>query len=178
MSAGGARRSIVSVDRWSGSRTLRGSRVVRIRPVRLLRVWVSEGWLKQTLNSKGWEFSCPLNFIGSLPESLTRGLLVGKLLVGGLGVATAGGQTYGTPRWWRHDVPECRYVWLTIICSHNIVCRIASNGLKVQPKVTLWCIVYMVVCASFTHTLLCLCCFVDESMLGATQLDPTPSNYA
>ena len=23
---------------------------------------------KQTLNSKGWEFSCPLNFIVSLPE--------------------------------------------------------------------------------------------------------------
>ena len=39
-------------------------------------------WLKQTLNSKGWEFSRPLNFIGSLPESSTRGLLVGKLLVG------------------------------------------------------------------------------------------------
>ena len=27
-----------------------------------------------------------INFIGSLPESLTQGLLVGKLLVGGLGV--------------------------------------------------------------------------------------------
>ena len=38
-------------------------------------------------NSKGWEFSCPYNFIGSLPESSTRGLLVGKLLVGGLGVS-------------------------------------------------------------------------------------------
>ena len=60
-------------------------RNVRLRPVRLLRVWVSEG-LTQTLNSKGWEFSCPYNFIGSLPESLTQGLLVGKLLVGGLGV--------------------------------------------------------------------------------------------
>ena len=33
------------------------------------------------------EFSCPCNFIGSLPESLTQGLLVGKLLVGGLGVS-------------------------------------------------------------------------------------------
>ena len=43
-------------------------------------------WVKQTLNSKGWEFSCPFNFIGSLPESSARGLLVGKLLVGGLGV--------------------------------------------------------------------------------------------
>ena len=31
-------------------------------------------------------FSCPLNFIGGLPEDLTRGLLVGNLLVGGLGV--------------------------------------------------------------------------------------------
>ena len=30
--------------------------------------------LKQTLNSKGWEFSCPLNFIGGLPESLPQGL--------------------------------------------------------------------------------------------------------
>ena len=56
-----------------------------IRPVRLLRVSISEGLLKQTLNSKGWEFSCPLKCIGSLPESLTQGLLVGKLLVGGLG---------------------------------------------------------------------------------------------
>ena len=37
-------------------------------------------------NSKGWKFSCPLNFMGDLPESLTRGLLVGKLLVGGLSV--------------------------------------------------------------------------------------------
>ena len=45
--------------------------------------------LKQTLNSKGWEFSCPYNFVGSLPESFTQGLLVGKLLVGGLGVGVA-----------------------------------------------------------------------------------------
>ena len=35
---------------------------------------------------KGWEFSCPYNFIGSLPESSTQELLVGKLSVGGLGV--------------------------------------------------------------------------------------------
>ena len=40
----------------------------------------------QTLNSKGWEFSCPYDFIGGLPENLTQGLLIGKLLVGGLGV--------------------------------------------------------------------------------------------
>ena len=44
-------------------------------------------WLKQTLNSEGWELSYPYNCIGSLPESLTQGLLVGKLLIGGLGVA-------------------------------------------------------------------------------------------
>ena len=30
-----------------------------------------------------------INFIGSLPESLTQELLVGKLLVGGLGVRNA-----------------------------------------------------------------------------------------
>ena len=30
----------------------------------------------------------PINLIGSLPESLTQGLLVGKLLVSGLGVMT------------------------------------------------------------------------------------------
>ena len=29
---------------------------------------------------------CPLNLIGSLPESLPQGLLIGKLLIGGLGV--------------------------------------------------------------------------------------------
>ena len=46
--------------------------------------------LKQTLNSKGWEFSCPLNVIVSLPESLTQGLLIGKLLVGGLGIVVVG----------------------------------------------------------------------------------------
>ena len=34
----------------------------------------------------GWEFSCPLNLIGSLPESLTQGLLIGQVLIGGLGV--------------------------------------------------------------------------------------------
>ena len=51
-------------------------------------------WLKQTLNSKGWEFSCPYKSIGSLPESLTQELLVGKLLVGGLGVRLKG---YGGP---------------------------------------------------------------------------------
>ena len=28
------------------------------------------------------EFSCPLNFIGGLPESLTQGLLIGTLLIG------------------------------------------------------------------------------------------------
>ena len=38
----------------------------------------------KTLNCKGREFSCPLNLIGSLLESLTQRLLVGKLLVGGL----------------------------------------------------------------------------------------------
>ena len=42
--------------------------------------------LKQTLYSKGWELSYPYNCIGSLPESLTQGLLIGKLLIGGLGV--------------------------------------------------------------------------------------------
>jgi len=31
-----------------------------------------------------------MKFIGSLPESLTQGLLVGKLLVGGLGVPMHG----------------------------------------------------------------------------------------
>ena len=55
-----------------------------LRPVRLLRDWIPEGL---TLNSQGWEFSCPLNFIRSLPESLTQGLLVGQLLIGGLGVS-------------------------------------------------------------------------------------------
>ena len=44
------------------------------------------GFDSSRLNSKGWEFSCPLNCIGGLPESLTQGLLVGKLLIGGLGV--------------------------------------------------------------------------------------------
>ena len=44
------------------------------------------GFDSGNLNSKGWKFSCPYNFIGSLPEGLTQGLLVGKLLVGGLGV--------------------------------------------------------------------------------------------
>ena len=36
--------------------------------------------------SERWELSCPLNFIGCLPESLIQGFFVGKLLVGGLGV--------------------------------------------------------------------------------------------
>ena len=47
--------------------------------------------------SKGWEFSCPSNSIGSLSESLTRGLLVGKLFVGGLGV-TRGPSKQGAPK--------------------------------------------------------------------------------
>ena len=47
-------------------------------------------WLKQTLNSKGWEFSWSLNFIGSLPEILTQGLLIGQLSIGGLGVGKTG----------------------------------------------------------------------------------------
>ena len=64
--------------------------VLYVRPVRLLRVRVSVG-LKQTLQFKGWEFSCLYNSIGSLPESSTRGLLVGKLLIGGLGVYVHGG---------------------------------------------------------------------------------------
>ena len=38
------------------------------------------------LSLRGWELSYPYNCIGSLPESLTQGLLAGKLLVGGLGV--------------------------------------------------------------------------------------------
>ena len=56
-----------------------------LRPVRLLRVWVSEGFT-QADSYQGWEFECPYDFIGSLPESLTQGLLTGKLLIGGLGV--------------------------------------------------------------------------------------------
>ena len=36
---------------------------------------------------RGGKFLCPLNLIGGLPESLTQGLLVGKLLVGGPGVS-------------------------------------------------------------------------------------------
>ena len=59
--------------------------VVSLRPVRLFRAWISEG-LTQADSSKGWEFSCLLNLTGSLPESLTQGLLIGKLLIGGLGV--------------------------------------------------------------------------------------------
>ena len=53
------------------------------------------------LKSKGWEFSCPLNFIVSLPESLTQGLLIGKLLEGGLGVTprrVRGGAARGASR--------------------------------------------------------------------------------
>ena len=38
------------------------------------------------MHSKGWEFSCPFNFIGGLPESLTPGLVVGQLLIGRLAV--------------------------------------------------------------------------------------------
>ena len=67
-------------------RSIYNKMILYVRPVRLLRVWISEGLTKQTLNSEGWELSCPLSFIGSLPESLTRELLIGKLLVGGLGV--------------------------------------------------------------------------------------------
>ena len=64
-----------------------------LRPVRLLGVSISEG-LTQT-NSyvilKGGNYvSYPYNCIGSLPESLTQGFLVGKLLVGGLGVLQSG----------------------------------------------------------------------------------------
>ena len=46
------------------------------------------GFDSSRLNYEGWEFSCPYDFIGGLPESLTQGLLVGKLLVGGLGVSS------------------------------------------------------------------------------------------
>ena len=55
-------------------------------------------WLTQTLNSQGWEFSCPLNLIVSLLESLTQGLLTGKLLVGGLGVVWTDTWTCSCPR--------------------------------------------------------------------------------
>ena len=60
--------------------------LIHLRPVRLLIVWISKGLTQTTLNSKGWELSYPYNCIGSLLESLTQGLLVGKLLIGGLGV--------------------------------------------------------------------------------------------
>ena len=43
--------------------------------------------------------NCQLNCIGSLPESLTQELLVGKLLVGGLGVlATEARPSLAAPR--------------------------------------------------------------------------------
>ena len=76
-----------------------------VRPVRLLRVWTSEG-LTQTLISKGWEFSCPLNFIGGLPESLTQGPLVGKLLIGGLGVLDVALRLEWVSLAWKRLVPS------------------------------------------------------------------------
>ena len=57
-----------------------------LHPVHLLRVSISRGFDSSKLESKGWEFSCPWNLIGSLPENVTQELLVGKLLVGGMGV--------------------------------------------------------------------------------------------
>ena len=62
---------------------------------------------KQTLNSKGWELSYPYNCIGSFPESLTQGLLVGKLLVGGLGVSLTGKLIgAGSGRVWEAHPPQ------------------------------------------------------------------------
>ena len=54
--------------------------------------------LKQTLDSKGREFSCPMNFIGSLPESSTQGLSIGKLLIGGLGALRRFAEETTNPR--------------------------------------------------------------------------------
>ena len=41
---------------------------------------------KKLLILRGGELPYPYNCIGRLPESLTQGLLAGKLVVGGLGV--------------------------------------------------------------------------------------------
>ena len=49
-----------------------------------------------------------VEFIGSLPESLTQGLLIGKLLIGGLGVLSENGlSSVGFPLFW-HALPEFR----------------------------------------------------------------------
>ena len=117
-------------------------RPISVRPVRLLRVWVSKGLTQaQTLNSKGWEFSCPYNCIGSLPESLTQGLLIGQLLVGGLGVLRFWTQMYPTAA--KHnDCLFCRLsgrLWsfrlLRVFSCFATVTHISSKSGRVRPSV-------------------------------------------
>ena len=61
-----------------------------------------------------------MNFIGSLPESLTQELLIGKLIIGGLGVKTNPASWVGAPSrppatkthgWSKHGSSRIRYVF-------------------------------------------------------------------
>ena len=45
--------------------------------------------LQHNLNFKGWNFQAHRDFLGIFPESLTRAMLVGTMLVGRLGVGGA-----------------------------------------------------------------------------------------
>ena len=77
---------------------------------------------------RGWEFSCPFNFIRGLPESLTQGLLIGKLLTGGLGVYVSTPQRpperRGAPRYTYHiHVYPYIYIYIYIYMLYIYIYR-------------------------------------------------------
>ena len=65
---------------------MNGVQPVLIRPISILRLWISEGLtLKQNFNIKGWNSHVHRNF----PDVSSQAILAGIILVGRLGVQPA-----------------------------------------------------------------------------------------
>ena len=90
----------------------------------------------------GWELAYPYNCIGSLPESLTQGLLVGKLLIGGLGVC---GTDPPCSRAWHlatpHDIARCNYD-----TNHYAIHRIHRLSVSLSLYIYIYTHVYVYTC--------------------------------
>ena len=121
-----------------------------VRPVHLLRVWVSEGLTICMCGlGLGWEFSCPSNFIGSLPESLTQELLVGGLCVGHYA------QIHATSV---HSTIMASYiVQVTHTCDITPRYHFATSVIQCSAYIILYCIVpYIMRCTNHNMTIYCV----------------------
>ena len=82
-----------------------------------------------------------MNFIGGLPESSTRGLLVGKLLVGGLGVALASPALRSEPL---RASPYVHIYSITYIAADFVIHRAPVWAMEQQVQAVVQAVVLVV----------------------------------